>query len=34
MFFIIEDCALIISKEEMKDIMEIISHHEESGLLN
>ena len=34
MFFIIEDCALIISKEEMKDIMEIISYREESGLLN
>ena len=34
MFFIIEDCALIVSKEEMKDIMEIISHREESGLLN
>ena len=34
MFFVIEDCALIISKEEMKDIMEIISYREESGLLN
>ena len=34
MVFIIEDCALLISKEEMKDNMEIISHREESGLLN